>query len=307
LGFAGTAPAQPYPFRPIRVIVPFGPGGPSDLLARAVGQKLTEAWGQQVIVENRPGANGIVGCELVAKSPPDGYTLVMGTGGTHGINASLFPKLPYDTVKDFAPVTRLGLAPYLLVAHPSLPVRSAKELIQLARARPGEIAWATGGSPTQLAAELFKRTAKIDVLIVPYKGQAPAVTAALSGETSLVFGGVAQTLPQIKAGRLRALGVAGTQRSGALPDVPTIADSGLPGFEASGWYGLLAPGATPRAIVERLNAEVVRILRLPDVAQRLRGEAFEIPAETPDQFAAVIRAELAKWAPIVKEAGLKPE
>ena len=307
LGIAGVAAAQPYPSRPIRVIVPFGPGGPSDLLARSVGQKLTEAWGQQVVVENRPGANGIVGCELVAKSPPDGHTLVMGTGGTHGINASLFPKLPYDTVKDFAPITRLGLAPYLLVAHPSLPVRSAKDLIQLARARPGEIAWATGGSPTQLAAELFKRTAKIDVLIVPYKGQAPAVTAALSGETSLVFGGVAQTLPQIKAGRLRALGVAGTQRSGALPDVPTIADSGLPGFEASGWYGLLAPGATPRAIVERLNAEVVRILRLPDVAQRLRGEAFEIPAETPDQFAAVIRAELAKWAPIVKETGLRPD
>jgi tripartite-type tricarboxylate transporter receptor subunit TctC len=299
--------AAQYPVKPIRVIVPFAPGGPSDLLARAVGHKLTESWGQQVIIDNRPGANGIVGCELVAKSPPDGYTLVVGTPGTHGINASLFPKLPYDTVRDFAPITRLGLAPYLLVAHPSLPARSAKELIQLARARPGEIGWATGGSPTQLAAELFKRTAKIDVLIVPYKGQAPAVTAALSGETSLVFGGVAQTLPQIKAGRLRALGVAGARRSEVLPDVPTIAESGLPGFEASGWYGLLAPGATPRAVVERLNTEIVRILRLPDVSQRLRGEAFEIPAETPDQFAAVIRAEVAKWAPIVKESGIRAE
>jgi tripartite-type tricarboxylate transporter receptor subunit TctC len=298
---------QQYPVKPIRVIVPFAPGGPSDLLARTVGQKLTESWGQSVIIENRTGANGIVGCELVAKSLPDGYTLVMGTPGTHGINASLFPKLPYDTIKDFAPITRLGVSPYLLISHPSLPVRSAKELIQLARARPGEIAWATGGSPTQLAAELFKRTAKIEVLVVPYKGQAPAVTAALSGEVSLVFGGVAQTLPQIKAGRLRALGVAGTRRSGVMPDVPTIAESGLPGFEASGWYGLLAPGATPRAIVERLNTEVVRILRLPDVAQRLQSEAFEIPAETPDQFAAVIRAELAKWEPIVKQAGIKPE
>jgi tripartite-type tricarboxylate transporter receptor subunit TctC len=299
--------AAQYPVKPIRVIVPFAPGGPSDLLARAVGHKLTESWGQQVIIDNRPGANGIVGCEFVAKSPPDGYTLVVGTPGTHGINASLFPKLPYDTVRDFAPITRLGLAPYLLVAHPSLPARSAKELIQLARARPGEIGWATGGSPTQLAAELFKRTAKIDVLIVPYKGQAPAVTAALSGETSLVFGGVAQTLPQIKAGRLRALGVAGARRSEVLPEVPTIAESGLPGFEASGWYGLLAPGATPRAVVERLNTEVVRILRLPDVANRLRGEAYEIPGETPDQFAAVIRAEVAKWEPIVKQAGIKPE
>ena len=302
-----AASAQQFPTRPIRVIVPFAPGGPSDLLARTVGQKLTESWGQSVIIENRTGANGIVGCELVAKSPPDGYTLVMGTPGTHGINASLFPKLPYDTIKDFAPITRLGVSPYLLISHPSLPVRSAKELIQLARARPGEIAWATGGSPTQLAAELFKRTAKIEVLIVPYKGQAPAVTAALSGEVSLVWGGVAQTLSQIKAGRLRALGVAGTQRSGVMPDVPTIAESGLPGFEATGWYGLLAPGATPRPIVERLNTEIVRILKLPDVAQRLRGEAYEVPGETPDQFAAVIRAELAKWEPIVKEAGIKPE
>ena len=307
LAFAGAAVAQPYPSRPIRVIVPFGPGGPSDLLARAVGQKLTEAWGQQVIVENRPGANGIVGCELVAKSPPDGYTLVMGTGGTHGINASLFPKLPYDTVRDFAPITRLGLAPYLLVAHPSLPVRSAKDLIQLARARPGEIAWATGGSPTQLAAELFKRMARINAVVVPYKGNAPAVTAALSGEVSLVFGGIAQSVPQVKAGRLRPLGVSGAQRSGALPDVPTIAESGLPGFEATGWYGLLAPGATPRATVERLNGEIVKILRSPEIGERLRREAFEVPADTPDAFAAVIRAELAKWAPIVKETGLRPD
>jgi tripartite-type tricarboxylate transporter receptor subunit TctC len=301
------AAGQQYPVKPIRIVVPFAPGGPSDLLARTVGQKLTESWGQQVIIENRPGANGIVGCELVAKSPPDGYTLVVGTPGTHGINAALFSKLPYDTIKDFAPITRLGVSPYLLISHPSLPVRSTKDLIQLARKRPGEIAWATGGSPTQLAAELFKRTAKIEVLIVPYKGQAPAVTAALSGEVSLVWGGVAQTLPQIKAGRLRALGVAGTQRSGVMPDVPTIAESGLPGFEAAGWYGLLAPGATPRPIVERLNTEVVRILKLPEVAQRLRGEAYEIPGETPDQFAAVIRAELAKWAPIVRETGIKPE
>lgn len=304
---ASPVAAQQFPAKPIRVIVPFAPGGPSDFLARIVGQKMTESWGQQVIIENRTGANGIVGCELVAKSPPDGYTLVMGTPGTHGINAALFSKLPYDTVKDFAPITRLGISPYLLISHPSLPVRSAKELIQLARKRPGEIAWATGGSPTQLAAELFKRTAKIEVLIVPYKGQAPAVTSALSGETSLVWGGVAQTLPQIKAGRLRALGIAGKQRSAVLPDVPTIAESGLPGFEAAGWYGLLAPGATPRPIVERLNTEIVRILKLPDVAQRLRGEAYEIPAETPDQFAAVIRAELAKWVPIVKETGIKAE
>lgn len=298
---------QQYPVKPIRVIVPFVAGGPSDLLARTVGQKLTESWGQQVIIDNRPGANGIVGTEQAAKSPPDGYTLVIGTPGTHGINASLFPKLPYDTVKDFAPITRLGVAPYLLVAHPSLPARSVKEFIQLARARPRDISWATGGSPTQLAAELFKKSARINVVIVPYRGNAPAVAAVLSGEVSVVFGGIAQSLPQVKAERLRALGVASTRRSAVMPDVPTIAESGLPGFEASGWYGLLAPGATPRVIVERINTEVVRILRLPDVVQRLQAEAFEVPAETPDQFAAVILAELAKWAPIVKETGIRPE
>jgi len=302
---AVSAAAQPYPAKPIRVIVPFGPGGPSDLLSRAVGQKLSEAWGQQVIIDNRPGANGIVGSELAAKSAPDGYTLVSATSGTHGINASLFPKLPYDTVKDFAPITRLGHAPYLLVAHPSLPVRTVKELIALARKRPGEIAWAAGGSPTQLGAELFKRTAKIDVVVVPYKGNAPAVTAVISGEVQLVFGGIAQSAPQVKAGRLRALGVAGLARSPAMPQVPTVAESGLPGFEAGSWYGLLAPAGTPRAIIDRLHGEVVRILRLPELQQRLRGEAFEIPADTPDQFAAVIRAEIAKWAPIVRDAGLR--
>ena len=303
---AFCASAQPYPAKPIRVIVPFGPGGPSDLLSRAVGQKLSEAWGQQVIIDNRPGANGIVGSELAAKSAPDGYTLVSATSGTHGINASLFPKLPYDTVKDFAPITRLGHAPYLLVAHPSLPVRAVKELIALARKRPGEIAWAAGGSPTQLGAELFKRTAKIDVTVVPYKGNAPAVTAVISGEVQLVFGGISQSAPQVKAGRLRALGVAGLARSPVMPQVPTIAESGLPGFEAGSWYGLLAPGATPRPVIDRLHGEIVRILRLPEIQQRLKGEAYEIPADTPDQFAAVIRTEVAKWAPIVRDAGLRP-
>jgi tripartite-type tricarboxylate transporter receptor subunit TctC len=302
-----SATAQSYPSKTIRIVVPFGPGGPSDLLGRTVGQKLTEAWGQQVIIDNRPGANGIVGSEVVAKSPPDGYTLLMATNGTHGINASLFPTLPYDTVKDFAPITRLGLAPYLLVAHPSLPARSVKEVIQLARARPGEITWAAGGSPSQLGAELFKKAAKVNLIVVPYKGNAPAVTAVISGEVSLVFGGIAQSVPQVKAGRLRAMGVASPQRSQVMPEVPTISESGLPGFEAGAWYGLLAPGATPRAIVERLNGEVVRILRLPEVQQRLRGEAFGIPADTTDGFYAVIRAEIAKWAGIVKEAGLRAE
>ena len=304
---ASTGSGQAYPVKPIRVIVPFGSGGPSDFLVRTVGQKITESWGQQLIVDHRTGANGVVGSELAARAAPDGYTLALATNGTHGINASLFPKLPYDTVKDFAPVTRIGLAPYLLIAHPSLPVRGVKELITLARSRPGEITWSCGGSPSQLAAELFKKTAGINVIVVPYKGNAPAVTAAISGEVSLSFGNVAQSAPQVKAGRLRALGVGSLQRSVVMPDVPTVAEAGLAGFEAGAWYGVLAPAATPRAIVDRLNGELVRILKLPEVQQRLRGEAYDVIADTPDQFVAAIRAEIAKWAPIVKAAGLRGE
>ena len=304
---ASNSLAQQYPTKPIRVIVPFGPGGPSDFLVRTIGQKLTEAWGQQLIVDHRAGANGVVGAELTARAAPDGYTLGMATNGTHGINASLFAKLPYDTVKDFAPVTRFGFAPFLLIAHPSLPARGVKELIALARTRPGEITWSFGGSPSQLAAELFKRTAGIDVIVVPYKGNAPAVTAVISGEVSLSFGNVAQSAPQVKAGRLRALAVASLQRSAVMPDVPTVAASGLPGFVGGAWYGMVAPAATPRAIVERLNGELVRILKLPDIQQRLRHEAYDIFGDTPDQFAAAIRAEIAKWAPVVKQAGLRGE
>jgi tripartite-type tricarboxylate transporter receptor subunit TctC len=301
------ATAQVYPAKPVRIVVPFGPGGPSDLLARMFGQKLAEALGQPFVIENRGGANGMLGADLVAKSPPDGYTLVLATNGTHGMNSSLFAKVPYDPVKDFAPITRLALQYFLLVCHPSLPARSVKELIALARARPGQIAWAYGGAPTQLGAELFRREAKVNVLVIPYKGNAPAVTSVVSGEAQAVFGGIAHTGPQVRAGRLRALGVAGTQRSPLLPEVPTIAESGLPGFEVSAWYGLLAPGATPRAILDRLNGAAMRILELPDVRQRLRSEAFETPADTPESMAAAIRAELAKWAAVVKEAGIKPQ
>jgi tripartite-type tricarboxylate transporter receptor subunit TctC len=299
--------AQLYPSKPIRVVVPCGPGGPTDILARIVGQKLTEAWGQQVVIENRGGANGMVGAEVVAKSAPDGYTLVLGTNGTHGMNSSLFTKVPYDPVRDFAPITRVALQYFLLVCHPSLPARSVKELIELARARPGQIAWAYGGAPTQLGAELFKKEAKVNVVVVPYKGNAPAVTAVVSGEAEVVFGGIAQTNAQVKAGRLRALGMAGAQRSQVMPDVPTIAESGLPGFEVSAWYGLLAPAGTPRTVVDRVNAEALRIMKLPDVQQRLRGEAFETPTDTPEAMAAVIRAELAKWAAVVREAGIRPD
>jgi tripartite-type tricarboxylate transporter receptor subunit TctC len=299
--------AARYPTRAIRIVVPLAPGGPSDLLARAVGQKMTESWGQQVVVDNRAGANGIVGTEIVAKSAPDGYTLVMGTTGTHGINASLYPKLSYDTINDFAPIARIGISNYVLVAHPSLPVRNVRELVKLAQSRPGELAWSSGGSVSQLAAELFKRTARVDVVIVPYKGNALAVAATLSGEVSLIFGGIAQSAPLIKAGKLKAIAVSGLRRSGVMPEVPTVAESGVPGFEAGSWYGLLAPSATPRGIVEKLNREIVRVVQLPDVRNRLTAEAFEIPIDTPDEFAAHIKADVLKWSKIVKASGVKAE
>ena len=294
-----------YPTRPVRIVVPFGAGGPSDLLARTVAQKMSESLGQQVITENRGGANGVVGVEAVARSAPDGYTLVLGTTGTHGINASLVPRLSYDTIKDFAPIARLGISNYVLVAHPSLPVRTVKELLQLAKARPGELTWAAGGGVTQLAAELFKHSAGINVIIVPYKGNAPAVTATMSGEVSLIFGGIAQAAKLVEAGRLSAIAVSGARRSPVLPSVPTVAESGLPGFEAGSWYGLLAPAATPRAIVERLNREVLRVLKMPDVRDRLLAEAFEIPLDTPEAFAAHIRGDVLKWAKVIREAGIK--
>jgi tripartite-type tricarboxylate transporter receptor subunit TctC len=307
----GLATAQPadtlkYPAKPIRIVIPFAPGGPSDLIARTIGVKLTESWAQQVLVDNRGGANGVVGSEIVAKSAPDGYTLLMGTTGTHGINASLYTKLPYDTLNDFAPIARGGISNYVLVAHPSLPVRDVKELLRLARAKPGEITCASGGAVTQLAAELFKRTAGIDLTIVPYKGNALAVTATLSGEVSLIFGGIAQSAPLVNAGRIRALAVSGARRTPVLPNVPTVGESGVPGFEAGSWYGLLAPAGTPRAIVDRLNREVVRIVQLPDVRDRFAAEAFEVPSDTPEQFAAHIKADIAKWAKVVKESGIKP-
>ena len=260
-----------------------------------------------MVIDNRGGANGVVGTELVAKSPPDGYTLVMGTTGTHGINASLYPKLPYDTVSDFAPIARIGVSNYVLAAHPSLPVRNVRDLVKLAKSRSGQITWASGGAVSQLAAELFKRSADIDVVIVPYKGNAAAVTATVSGEVSLIFGGIAQSVPLIGAHKLRAIAVSGTQRAPMMPDVPTVAESGVPGFEAGSWYGLLAPAATPRNIVERLNREVVRIVQLRDVRERLASEAFDIPIDTPEQFAAHIKTDVAKWAKVIKEARVKPD
>ncbi|MDB5809249.1 MAG: hypothetical protein JWN94_1371 [Betaproteobacteria bacterium] len=307
LGATQVCAQTQFPAKTIRIVVPLAPGGPSDLLARTLGQKMSEAWGQPVVIDNRAGANGVVGCELVAKSPPDGYTLLMGTSGTHGINAALYAKLPYDTINDFAPIARAGVAPYVLVAHASLPVRDVQDLLRLARMRPGEITIGAGGSASHLASELFKSMARVNLLLIPYKGNSLAVTAVMSGEVSLVFGNIAQSVPQVKAGRLRALGVTSARRSPVMPEVWTIAESGVTGFDTSTWYGMLAPAGTPRAIVERINTEVVRILQLPDVRERLSAEAFELPADTPDQFASIIKGEMARWAKLVKETGARIE
>ena len=296
-----------FPAKQVRIIVPFAAGGPSDLLARLFGQKLAEAWGVPVIIDNRGGANGIVGTELAAKSAPDGRTLVLGTTGTHGINASLFAKLSYDTVRDFAPVTRLGQVAFILVAHPTLPARSVRELLQLAKSRPGEITCSSGGSPSQLAAEYFKSMTQVNLLVVPYKGAAPAVSDVVAGQISLTFGGMALAMPHVKAGRLRALGVTSMQRSAGAPDVPTIAESGVPGFEVATWYGVLAPGGTPPAVVEQLNSAFVKVAQSPDVKEKLIALAFDPVTDTPAQFSALIAGELRKWAKVVKESGARAE
>ena len=295
-----------YPARPIRIVVPFAAGGPTDLLTRTIGQKLTEAWGQQVLVDNRGGANGILGTEFVARSAPDGYTLVMCSNGTHGINASLYQKLPYDTLNDFVAVARPAIAYTVLVAHPSLPVTNLKELVHLGRTRPGQLAWASGGSPAQLTAELFKRMTKIDAEVIPYKGNALAITAVLTGEVSVTFGNIAQSLPLIRAGKLKPIAVGSPRRTESLPNLASVAESGYPGFEASAWYGLWAPAGTPKAIVDRLNQEILRILRMQEVKDRLSAETFELPSENADQVAAITRSEVAKWSKLVKEIGLKP-
>jgi len=308
LGIAG-ANAQGYPAKPIRIIVPFPPGGIADLFARVIGQKFGEAWGQPGVVENRPGAGGNIGAELVAKSPADGYTLVTGSIGTHAVNVSIFSKLAYDPIRDFAPVALIMEAEGLLVLHPSVPVKSVKELIALAKARPGQIAYASAGHGTasHLAGELFKSLAKVDMVHVPYKGNVPALTDLIAGQTSLLFATMPTALPHVQSGRLKALAVASIARSPAAPQLPTIAESALPGYAVTNWIGFFAPAGTPREVVTKLNAEVVRVMQAPDIQKRLATEGAKFSPWTPDQFAAFVKAEISKWAKVVKEVGIKPE
>lgn len=301
-----AADAQPYPSKPIRFVVPFPAGGIADVMARVIGQKLNEAWNQPVVVENRAGAGGNIGAEIVARSPPDGYTLIMGSIGTHSVNVSLFSRLPFDPVRDFAPVALVIKADGLLVLHPSVPVKTVKELIALARARPGQLAYATAGNGTasHLAGELFKSMAKVDIVPIPYKGNVPAITNLLGGQTSMLFATMPTVLPQVKAGRLRALAVTGAQRSPAAPDVPAMAET-LPGFEVTNWIGVFAPAGTPADIVARLNAEIMRIMRLPEVQSRLANEGAKFTPTTPGEFAAFVQSEITKWGKVIKESGAR--
>ena len=304
---AGGAWAQAYPVKPIRLVVPFPPGGATDIHARAVAQKLTDAWGQSVIVDNRPGAGGNIGSELVAKAAPDGYTLEMGTVGTHAINASLYSKMPYDHVRDFAPVILVAGVPNVLVVNPGLPVNSVQELIAYAKANPGKLNFASSGSGTSihLAGELFKVMAGVQMTHVPYKGSSPALQDLLGGQVQLMFDNLPPSLPHIKAGKLRALGVTSATRAPALPDVPTIAESGLPGFEASSWFGVLAPAGTPPAIIAKLNAEIAKWLDTPEAKEKMLALGANAAGGTPEDFAKHIAAETAKWAKVVKESGAK--
>jgi tripartite-type tricarboxylate transporter receptor subunit TctC len=307
-GGASLAQAQAYPGKPVRIVVPFPPGGGTDIVARTLTQKLGESLGASFVIDNRAGAGGSIGTELVAKAPPDGYTLAI-VSGSHAINPSLYRKLPFDAVRDFAPVTMLVSGPGLLVVHPSLPVKTVKELIALAKARPGQLIYASAGNgtPPHLAAELFKTMAGVDMVHVPYKGNTPAFVDLISGQVSLSFPTVPSALPHVQAGRLRAVALTSRKRSAVMPQLPTIDESGLPGYDTSSWFGMLAPAGTPPEIVLKLQQEMARVLQLPDIRQKLLSQGLEPVGDTPEQFAATIRSEIAKWAKVVKASGAKIE
>ena len=305
----GAAAVPDYPTKPLRFIVAQPPGGQNDLQARAITQKLAERWGQQVVVDNRGGAGGMIGFEIAARAAPDGYTLAMGSISTLAVIPNLNPRLSYQPLKDFAPVTLVSTSPYMVVVVPSLPVKSIKELVALAKAQPTKLSYGSSGNATgiQLATELFKSMAGISMTHVPYKGGAPATTALIGGEVQVMFNNAITSVPHIKTGRLRALAVTGARRSAILPELATIAELGYPGYEADSWQGIVTIAGTPKAIVMKLHRDLVEIIRLPDVSEFLTSQGNEIAASTPEQFSAYISTELAKWSKVIKEAGLRPE
>lgn len=303
------ASAQSYPSKPIWLIVPFAAGGGSDIVARTVAQKLGEALGQPVLVDNKPGAGGNIGTDVAAKAAPDGYTIVMGVFGPIAVNPSLFGNLPYDPLRDFAPITQAVTVTNMLAVHPSVPAGTVKELIEYGRQHPGKLASATGGVGTagHMASELFKSMTRLDMAVVPYKGAAPAVNDVLNGQVPITFEALLSTLPYVKTGKLKAIAVTTSTRSSLLPDIPTIAEAGLPGYDANNWYGFLAPARTPEPVIATLHREITKVLRMPDVTEKLASVGAEPVGNTPEAFSTVIRTDVAKWKRIVQETGAKVE
>jgi len=298
---------QAWPAKPLKLIVPYAPGGSTDQLSRAIAERLGVALGQAVVVDNRPGGNTIIGAEATAKSPPDGYTMFMGSSGSLAVNPQVYAKLPYDPNRDFAYVTLTAASPLVLVVNPSVPARNLKEFVDLAKAKPGGVTFASvgNGNPLHLAGELFKSMAGVDMLHVPYNGSAPALTALLGGQVDSMFDVVLTATPHVKAGKLRALGITGPRRVSALPDVPTIAESGYPGYDASIWFGIVVPKGTPQPVVQRLNAELVKILRSDEMKQKFDPQALELTASTPEEMTAFVAKESQKWGKVIRDFNIR--
>ena len=305
---ATGALAQTYPVRPVRLIVPTTPGGSVDTLARTIAPRLSERFGHQVVVDNRSGAGGTIAAEFTARSVPDGYTLMIGTIASLATNVSLQQKLSYDPLRDFAPVTLVATQNLVLTVHPSVPAKNVRELVKLAKARPGQLAFASAGNGTgsHLSGELFKQLAGVDVLHIPYKGVAPALVDVISGQVSMSFPSILTSLPQVQSGRLRALAVSGAQRSGAMPDLPTMMEAGVKDYESATWYGIVAPVATPPEIVNKLNAEIAAILKQPDTRERSARDGADPVGNTPQQFGAFMKSEIEKWRKVIRAAGIQP-
>jgi tripartite-type tricarboxylate transporter receptor subunit TctC len=309
LAAAGMAPAQTYPTKPVRMVVAFAAGGTTDILGRLYAQKLSASTGQQFIVDNRAGAGGTIGTDIVAKSPPDGYTIKFGSTSSIAVSPNLYPKLPFDLLRDFTPVAQVASAAIVLAMHPSVPAKTMRELIALARAKPGQINFASSGngSSLHLCGEYLKYLAKIDLVHVPYKGVGPALPDLVAGQVQLLFSDMAPFVPYVKTGRLRVLAVTTAQRSKLYPDLPTIAESGVPGYDLAGCYGVLAPTGTPRAVIDRLHGELMKAMHAPDMQERYATLGVEPVESTPGQFGAYVRAELVKWGDIIKRSGTKLE
>jgi tripartite-type tricarboxylate transporter receptor subunit TctC len=305
----GVASSQEYPSRPVRFIVGFVPGGVADLMARSLGQKLSEAWGQQVITDNRPSSGGVLSMQITAKAAPDGYTLLLGSSTQFSITPALRPNLPYDPVRDYTPISRIAMTPVILTVQPSFPAKSIPELIQVAKSKPGQMNYGSpgyGGAP-HIAAELLKGTAGLDIVHVPFKGGGESIVALLGGHLQMLFGAVSTSLPHVKGGRLRALGVTSAKRLTATPEVPTFAESGLPGFEVEQWYGIFAPPAMPPAITRKLNQALVRILEADQIRKEFSGQGIEVVSSTPEALTAYVKSERARWGKVLNDLGIKEQ